>query len=273
MKLRVALLLSAAGSAGATTPDAAWCPPPARVVQTAADDFRHGLANWRIEAQDARAETQAKMRAETHTKTHALSGLLDVQTPVGISLWWRHELSGDYAVRFNATPLPAPPSAGALAGRVSDLNLFWNATEADGREPQPRNGAFAAYDSLRAYYVGFGANGNTTTRLRFYDGQGRRDLLDGYADGPEATPQDRRGAMTAATRLVPGRSIAVELISRRPTAADPVHLRWSVNGHVLFERTDRDDAAPLLRGWFALRSTASRFEYRDFQILHCRAGG
>ena len=52
------------------------------------------------------------------------------------------------------------------SGRLSDLNMFWNALEADGSEPHPRNGRFSSYDTLTTYYVGFGANANTTTRLR-----------------------------------------------------------------------------------------------------------
>ncbi len=238
----------------ASPPDDSWCAPPRQVQVVAADDFRHGLRQWRLEAQDPRTEVRAS------------DGVLDVQTPAGLSLWWRQPLHGDYAIRFSATALPAPASAGTLAERVSDLNMFWNASEADGSAPRPRTGAFAAYDTLRSYYVGFGANGNTTTRLRIYDGQGTRTLLDGWADAPEAEAGDRRGAMSAGTRLVAGQAVAVQIVSRAPTTTDPVHLRWSVNGHTLFTRSD---AQPLLQGWFALRTTASRLQLRQFEVLQC----
>lgn len=226
---------------------AAWCEAPRQLEPIAADDFRAGLARWRLEAEDGRAIVSAR------------DGVLDIATPAGLSLWWREPLSGDYAIRFTALALPAPASAGPLAGRLSDLNMFWNALEADGRAPQPRSGRFASYDTLGAYYVGFGANGNTTTRLRLYEG-GQRRLLAGFAEAGEQP-------MTAQTRLQAGKALSIEIVSRRPTADDAVHLRWLVDGHTLFSRAD---PAPRLHGHFALRTTASRLQIRDFQILQCR---
>lgn len=238
----------------------AWCPPAQQQV-LAREDFDAGLARWRIEAQDPRTRVQPVQFQGRPA--------LELQAPAGLSLWWRQPLSGDYALRFIATPLPAPPEAGpTLAGRVSDLNMFWNATEADGSPPHPRSGAFAAYDSLRAYYVGLGANGNTTTRLRRHGGDGRRQLLDGWADAPEATPADRQGAMTDATRLRAGVPVAVQIVSRQPTAQDPATLRWWADGRQLFEHRD---AAPLGAGRFAFRTTASAWRLERFELLGCTA--
>lgn len=230
----------------------AWCEAPRRLEQVAADDFRAGLGHWRLEAEDPRAVVSAR------------DGVLDIATPAGLSLWWREPLSGDYAIRFTALALPAPASAGPHAGRLSDLNMFWNALEADGREPAPRSGRFADYDTLPTYYAGFGANANTTTRLRLYDGRERR-LLAGFADGPIAEPGEL--PMTPQTRLHAGQALDVEIVSRRPTATDPVHLRWRAGGHEVFARAD---SHPRLQGWFALRTTASRLQIRGFQILQCR---
>lgn len=229
-----------------------WCQPPRQLTQADTDDFRAGLARWRLEAEDARAVVTAT------------DGVLDIATPAGLSLWWRKPLDGDYAIRFTATALPAPASAGAHAGRISDLNMFWNALEADGSEPYPRSGKFAAYDTLPTYYVGFGANANMTTRLRHYTGSEKR-LLAGFADGALAEPQER--PMTPQTRLHRGKPITVEIVSRHPTAADPVHLRWRADSNELFTRAD---ANARLHGYFALRTTASRLQIRDFQILQCR---
>ncbi|MDR7297933.1 hypothetical protein J2X16_003282 [Pelomonas aquatica] len=231
---------------------AAWCEAPRKLEPVAADDFRAGLARWRLEAEDDRAVVTAA------------NGVLDIATPAGLSLWWRERLSGDYAIRFTAVALPAPASAGPHAGRISDLNMFWNAQEADGSEPYPRSGGFAGYDTLPAYYVGFGANANTTTRLRHYDGSQRR-LLTGFADGAIAEPGEI--PMTPQTRLHLGKPLSVEIVSRQPTANDPVHLRWRADSNELFTRAD---ANPRLQGHFALRTTASRLQIRDFQILQCR---
>jgi len=230
---------------------ASWC-EAGHVHRVGADDFRHGLAQWRLEAEDARAVVKAE------------HGVLDIATPAGLSLWWREPLTGDYAIRFTAVALPAPPSAGPHAGRLSDLNMFWNATEADGSVPRERPGRFAAYDDLQTYYAGFGANANTTTRLRLYEG-GRRRLLAGFADAASAEPGEE--PMTAQTRLQAGKPLSIEIVSRQPTAADPVHLRWLANGQPVFARAD---AKPRLQGHFALRTTASRLQIRDFEIVQCR---
>lgn len=231
---------------------AGWCEPPRRLLPAGADRFDDGLARWRLEAEDPRAVVTAT------------GGVLDIATPAGLSLWWRTPLSGDYVIRFTALPLPAPASAGAHAGRLSDLNMFWNAEEPGDGEPAPRSGAFARYDSLAAYYVGFGANANTTTRLRLYDGR-ERQLLAGFADGAIAEPGEL--PMAPHTRLQPDQPVPVEIVSRGPTPADPVHLRWRARGHTVFTRAD---AQPRLQGWFALRTTASRLQIRDFEILQCR---
>ena len=249
-------LAGLAGSAGAA-PSLLACPPGQVAQRVDGDAFTQGLARWSLEAQDPRAQVQAQ------------GGVLDVQTPAGLSLWWRDELRGDFELRFTAAALPAPGTAGALAGRISDLNLFWHATEADGREPQPRDGAFASHDTLRAYYAGIGANGNTTTRLRHYDGSGTRTLLQGWADGSEATPQDRLGPMTPATRLVAGQAVLLRLLSRTPTAADPVHGRLFLGSQELFQLAQDVPTPHLQRGWFAFRTTASRWQLRDFEIWRC----
>ncbi|MBI3348634.1 MAG: hypothetical protein HY020_15680 [Burkholderiales bacterium] len=229
-----------------------WCEAPRNLEPVAVDDFRAGLARWRLEAEDER------------TVVTAAGGVLDIATPAGLSLWWREPLAGDYAIRFTAVALPAPASAGPHAGRISDLNVFWNALEADGSEPYPRSGKFAGYDTLPTYYVGFGANANTTTRLRLYDGRQRR-LLAGFADAASAEPGEQ--PMTRDTRLRLAQPLSIEIISRQPTAADPVHLRWRADSNEVFTRAD---ANPRLQGYFALRTTASRLQIRDFQVFQCR---
>jgi hypothetical protein len=258
---RAAAFATAVVAGGAcAAPTLLSCPPGQAAQRVDGDTFTQGLARWRLEAQDPRAVVTAE------------GGLLDLHTPAGLSLWWRSELQGDVELRFTATALPAPATAGALAGRISDLNLFWHATEPDGREPAPRSGAFAGYDGLRLYYAGIGANGNTTTRLRHYDGRGARTLLDGWADGAEATPQDRRGPMTPATRLVAGQAQLLQLLARAPTPSDPVHGRLVKDGQTLFTLSAGPAGPPpLQRGWFALRTTASRLQVRGFEVWQCRA--
>ena len=84
-------------------------------------------------------------------------------------------------------------------------------------------------------------------------------------EAPDAEPAEE--PMTTQTRLHPGQRLHIEIVSRQPTATDPVHLRWLVDGQAVFTRAD---PAPRLSGWFALRTTASRLQIQDFQILQCR---
>jgi hypothetical protein len=256
-------LLLAAGWAGLTAcamaapprpADDAWCAPPQRLLAEALP-LAPGLPGWRVEAEDAR------------TQVVAARGALEWHSPAGLSIWWTQPRAGHWRLRFTATPLPAPAAAGTLAGRVSDLNLFWNATETDGRAPAPRDGRFARYDTLQAWYLGFGANGNRTTRLRHYGGSAEtRTLLDGWADAPEATPQDRQGPMTPATRLQPGVPVQLQIESRPEAPPGQPHLRVWADGRLLFERREPPRR---MGGHFALRSTASAFRVTQIEVLQC----
>lgn len=251
-RLILALGLTAAAAAQAAEPP--WCAPPLR-LQGEPLPVAPGLPGWRIEAQDPR------------TRVEVAAGSLTWHTPAGLSIWWGQPLAGHWRLRLVATPLPAPPEAGALAGRISDLNLFWNATEADGSAPSLRDGAFARYDTLGAWYLGFGANGNRTTRLRHYGGSAEaRTLLDGWADAPEAMPQDRQGAMTPATRLQPGVPLQLQIESRPEAPPGQPHLRVWAGGRLLFER---HEPPRLMGGHFALRSTASAFRITAIEVQRC----
>lgn len=251
--LASALLWNPSG-AWAQAADPSWCAAPWQ-AQVQPLPLQPALPGWRIEAQDPRTRVLADSKA------------LEWHTPAGLSIWWGQPLAGHWRLRFTATPLPAPPEAGALAGRVSDLNLFWNASERDGSAPRPRDGAFASYDSLQAWYAGLGANGNRTTRLRHYGGSAEtRTLLDGWADVPEATPLDRRGPMSATTRLQPGVPMQVQIESRPDAPPSQPHLRLWANGALLFERQEPPRRAG---GHFALRSTASAFRISAVEVETC----
>ncbi len=175
-------------------------------------------------------------------------------------------LLGDYEIRFTATPIPR--ATGAYTDRISDLNVFWNATVPDDATADPTrkasDGALGSYTSLRLYYVGFGANNNTTTRLRRYDGTDARPQLAGYATPGSATAEDTSGPMTAATSLTANVGTKVRIVSRQATADDPVTLKWYANDALVFSYAD---PAPYAAGWFALRTTDSHFQIRDFVVV------
>ncbi|MBC9710985.1 Tat pathway signal sequence domain protein [Streptomyces sp. TRM66268-LWL] len=194
----------------------------------ARDGFRHGLGQWAVELEAGGTVT-------------ATGGVLEVDTPAGATIWFKRKLPASYEITYTATPV----SAGGANDRVSDLNNFWNAS--DVRSPHdlfatPRTGAFADCDFLKMYYAGFGANYNTTTRLRRYVGEpGVRPLLFDYT----------------APLLTPNAPHHVRLVSDGP------RQEWWLGGVRIFAY---EDPAPYLGGHFAFRTTWSHFAFRDFEV-------
>ncbi|NIJ28684.1 hypothetical protein FHT00_000612 [Sphingomonas insulae] len=196
--------------------------PASRFVSSAS------LADWRIEAESP--DARVTMR----------SGVIDIDTPKGLTLWWRRPVAAPVAISFEAVAV----AAGGVNDQVSDLNAFWMATDADGGSviAHHRSGAFAAYDDLKTYYVGIGGNRNTTTRFRRYVGQaGNRPLLPEH-DRSAAADMLRPNAWTRIRLIADGRGVAVERDGRR-----------------LFTLAD---AQPYRRGHWGLRTTWSHLRIR-----------
>jgi hypothetical protein len=130
--------------------------------------------------------------------------------------------------------------AGGKHDRLSDLNCFWMAVDRRSANPpyapgQARSGKFADYDSLLTYYVGYGGNGNSTTRFRRYDGTSDRPLL------PE---HDLRKApfLLQANHVYHIRLVARDgLAEVLPRRGEGFSFR---------------DPVPLTSGWFAIRHRA-----------------
>lgn len=205
-------------------------------VPELADDFRHGLSRWVLEAE---AGSAAHVRVE--------DGVLDIDTPQGLSLWWRAPIRGPVAIEFDVLAV----KAGGRNDAVSDVNAFWMATDpsvpSGSPLDNPRSGAFATYDTLRMYYVGIGGNRNTTTRLRRYVGR--------LGDRPLRPENDRNDP---ASLLVPNAWRHVRLV------ADGQGAAVDYAGARLFTLAD---ASPYTRGWFALRTTKSHLKIRNFRIV------
>jgi len=247
-------LLTACGGgdgSGETTDSAVVSPQP---VVLASDSFTQGTANWKIEQQDATGTVSAT------------NGVLDIVQPSGATLWFKQKFTGDYEIRFTATPIPITyPN---YPDRISDLNVFWNATVPTGTDPDPTKLTFDAalnsYNPLHLYYVGFGANGNKTTRLRRNDGTDARPQITGYAVPSAASVDDKAGAMTPATSLVANTPVKVRIVSRTGTAEDPATLKWYANDVLIFSYVD---AAAYKEGWFGFRTTTSHWQLRDFSVV------
>lgn len=196
------------------------------------DDFTGDLSQWVVEQQPG-----GSVRIE--------HGRLVIADQGGCTVWFRARLVAPVRITYEVTMSPA--------ARVSDLNCFWMATEADDAALPPftpgraRSGKFAAYDSLRTYYVGYGGNANTTTRFRRYDGGGHKPLL----------PQHDLGAPPFLLRG--DHRYRIEI-----TVDATGHTRWSRDGEVIF---DFHDPAPLTAGWFAFRTVQSRMEISRFRVV------
>lgn len=197
-----------------------------------ADDFRHGLKRWVIEA-------------EKPATVSAKNGVLDIVAPSGFTAWFKPKLVGPVAIAYEAQAV----SEGGRFDRVSDLNAFWMAREADGGSPlaRPRSGAFADYDTLKTYYVGQGGNTNTTTRFRRYVGRsGDRPLL------------SQHDHAAADEMLTPNRWTTVRLV------ADGARIEYWSDGRRLFEHQDPE---PYTHGWFGLRTTQSHLRIRKLEVF------
>ncbi len=190
---------------------------------------------WRTEAESPQAQVR-----------YLPGGVIDIDTPRGMTLWYPDRLDGPVRIAFDAMAV----SAGGPNDQVSDLNAFWMATDpavSDGSVfAKARDGRFEAYDTLTTYYVGIGGNRNTTTRMRRYTGRaGDRPLLPQH-DRRDPPALLRANRWTRIVLIADGGRIAVER-----------------DGRVLFAMTD---TAPYRSGWFALRTTQSHLRIRRVTV-------
>jgi len=177
-------------------------------------------------------------------------GVLEIRDVAGCTVWWPEQLTAPVAISYTVTAI----GGDAPNDRVSDVNCFWMANDsrslaAPFARENARSGKFSDYDSLLTYYVGYGANNNTTTRFRRYDGTAARPLL------PEHDLSDTK------LMLVRNRPIRIRLVARNGVAEF-----WR-DGERVFTFSDPH---PLTTGWFALRTVRSHLRVEDFRIEQLR---
>jgi hypothetical protein len=173
-------------------------------------------------------------------------GKIIIRDVGGCTVWLREKLTAPVAVSFTATML----GGDRPTDRVSDLNCFWMAVDSRNANPpfegpNARSGRFAEYDSLLTYYVGYGANNNTTTRFRRYDGTAERPLR------PEHDLKGEKLMLTA------GRPVRIRVVAR-----DGVAEYWRDGERIFSFR----DPQPLTSGWFAIRTVRSHVAIEDVRI-------
>lgn len=173
-------------------------------------------------------------------------GEMEIRDVGGCTVWYRRELKAPVEIRYEAMVV----EAGETGDRLSDLNVFWMATDPGHPEDlffegHQRTGAFATYDSLRTYYVGYGGNTNSTTRFRRYTGDGKRPLL------PEHDLAEARFL------LKPNHWYSIKLTAREGVAS------YERDGEIIFRYEDPEF---LDRGWFGIRTVSSHLRLRNFRV-------
>jgi Domain of unknown function (DUF6250) len=164
--------------------------------------------------------------------------VLDVAN--GVTVWLKMELKNNWMIEFDRTI----PLKGGKNDRLSDFNIFWQATDPHTGQLMGRNPAFENYDSLSLYYIGFGGNTNTTTRFRKYQGNGEKTILQEYSD--------------PAHLLIANKKYHSQLIFKKNT------MYFYIDNTLFFTFKDKK---PLKKGFFGFRTTQSRHLIDNFKLF------
>lgn len=192
------------------------------------DNFERTLKNWVIESPVAH-----------NPKIEIVDGKLSMQVTGGATVWFKKKLNGNYLIEFKRKVI----IAGGERDRLSDLNMFWAATDPLNANLFTRTGVLEEYDSVKMYYVGMGGNTNSTTRFRKYEGNGERTLLKEYLDKEHLLEANKEYLIQIA--VING---ATELY---------------IDGEKFFSYVD---PIPLTEGYFGIRTTKSHHEADDFRV-------
>ena len=166
------------------------------------------------------------------------SGALILDTRGGVTVWLNRRLTGDLRIEFDREVLLDT----GRNDRLSDMNVFWMASDPKNTDLFTRNGKLDAYNDLRLYYVGMGGNTNKTTRFRKY-ANGERKLLGEYAD--------------PAHLLKANKIYHIAILMKKGATS------FWVDGDRIFNYADPD---PLTAGYFGFRSTWSRQAITNFKV-------
>ena len=197
---------------------------------TASEDFAHNLDNWTAEFE----------KPELSQMSIVSGSVLDVSASAGATVWYRNKLSGNICISYDVTVID---SSGAN-DRVSDLNVFWMASDPATENLFTRNGKFSSYDNLNLYYAGIGGHDNETTRFRKYFSNGDKPVITEYLD--------------KAHLLKGNKPYSIKFITD--------------NGSILFYVNDvlyfnfKDDK-PYTEGYFGFRTTRSHQRFDKFKIF------
>ena len=203
------------------------------------DNFDGDLSQWVVEQAEGGV-------------TKISDGSLDINDAKGCTVWFKHELKGAIMIKYDAVMVKED----GKFDRVSDLNCFWMAKDPEHPNDifanKKRGGLFKNYHYLRLYYVGYGANKNTTTRYRRYPGGGERPNL------PEHDLRDEKFLHT------PNKVIKVKII------ADGDRVQYWRDGEIVFDINDKE---PFTEGWFGFRTVRNHLKIDNFKVFALKSTG
>jgi len=216
------------------------CPIPSKEetpILIYQNDFDGDLSGWVVEQMPGGS-------------VRVRDGKLEIDDAKGCTVWFREKLEGPIMIEYEAVIIKKD----GPHDRGSDLNCFWMAQDPESYDDlfagsQERGGRFSNYDSLRLYYVGYGANHNTTTRFRRYTGTGERPLL------PEHDLSDEEYMLKY---NVP---IRIQLI------ADGERIVYVRDSEVIYDVHDPD---PYTDGWFGFRTVNNHMTIDNFRVYGLR---
>ena len=179
----------------------------------------------------------------------------EILSPKGLTLWRKEKMHDNMTVEYDVCVL----NEGKEGDRLSDMNCFWLASDPSHKDiwarASWRSGIFLRCYTLQMYYLGYGGNGNTTTRFRRYDGNeaGVTDVSKRPAILKEYTD--------AAHLLRANHWYHVKIVSKGG------HTCFFVDNELV---VDYHDPQPLTSGWFGFRTTWSRVRITQFKTFELR---
>ena len=168
------------------------------------------------------------------------NGAMEIDVDYGATIWFKNELKDAWMVEFDRTV----PMQGGKNDRLSDFNVFWQATDPHTGKLMGRDPEFKNYDTLSLYYVGMGGNKNTTTRFRKYMGTSNKDVIQEYTD--------------AAHLLEADKTYHCRIVFKKNTTF------FYINDVLFFTY---QDAQPLTHGYFGFRTLKSRQIIDNFKVF------
>jgi len=193
------------------------------------DNFNKDLSNWKTE-----------FEVPESSSIKLIDSKLDLVSSKGATVWFKTKLSGNLMITYDETLI----DAGGANDRVSDMNVFWMATDpAKPGEMINRDGKFSSYDNLNLYYAGVGGHYNKFTRFRKYNSDGNKPVLKEYSD--------------AAHLLVDNKKYSIKIIINNGL------IQYYLNNELYWELKDE---TPYTEGYFGFRTTISHQQYENFKV-------